>query len=105
MSEDIVIKTPTCGYYDNSIGLEVCKDPKKSDCGITFSCPYHGMGECSQIVKIPVESIEGDVFSEDPDCFSNFVVGKHIFGGYDDYLQPLLEKFDGKRVRVTIEVL
>jgi hypothetical protein len=52
------------------------------------------------------ESIEGRVFADDPDTSCpEWKVGKYVPGGYEDYLPNLLEKFDGKQVRVTIEVI
>lgn len=51
-------------------------------------------------------SIEGTVFPDDPDSgCPEWKVGKHILGGYDDYLPGLLEEFNGKKVRLTIEVI
>ncbi|MEN6610899.1 MAG: hypothetical protein ABFC24_08650 [Methanoregulaceae archaeon] len=51
------------------------------------------------------EIVVGQVFSDDPDCESEILVGQHVPGGYKNFLHPSLEKFVGKHVRITIEEL
>lgn len=58
--------------------------------------------EVSPLLK---DEIKGLVFYDDPDCESEIIVGQHVPGGYKNFLHPSLEKFVGKRVRITIEEL
>ena len=49
------------------------------------------------------EIIEGFCFPDDSDFKGDWVVGKWFPGGYNNYLPNALEKFNGKKIRVTIE--
>lgn len=51
------------------------------------------------------ESIEGLVFYTDPDYDDEIQVGENRGCIQDNYLYPLLEKYVGKIVRVTVEVI